>query len=71
MDQLVFNCLLYNPEGTFVRDLGKKVEARWLDNWRRSAVLQGVPVSRMPKPKVRRGCRAGLCACLGARARAC
>lgn len=53
MDQLVYNCLLYNPAGTFVRDLGTKVEQRWLDNWRRNPVLApyAVPGQRLPKPK--------------------
>lgn len=39
MDQLVYNCLLYNPVGTYVRTLGQKIEQRWLDNWRRNPVL--------------------------------
>ncbi|KAI7836070.1 hypothetical protein COHA_010039 [Chlorella ohadii] len=53
MDQLVYNCMLYNPAGTFVRELGSKVEQRWLDNWRRSPVLApyAVPHQRLPKPK--------------------
>ncbi len=41
MDQLVYNCLLYNPVGTYVRSLGQKIEQRWLDNWRRNPILQG------------------------------
>ena len=50
MDQLVYNCMLYNPAGTFVRDLGTKVEQRWLDNWRRNPVLApyAVPVRCCP-----------------------
>lgn len=46
MDQLVYNCMLYNPAGTMVRELGSKVEQRWLDNWRRNPVLApyAVPV---------------------------
>ncbi|PSC74594.1 Swr1 complex bromodomain subunit Brf1 isoform A [Micractinium conductrix] len=39
MDQLVYNCLLYNPVGTYVRQLGQKIEQRWLDNWRRNPIL--------------------------------
>ncbi|EFN55691.1 hypothetical protein CHLNCDRAFT_133959 [Chlorella variabilis] len=50
MDQLVYNCLLYNPAGSYVRGLGQKIEQRWLDNWRRNPVLQQFHVTRMPKP---------------------
>lgn len=50
MDQLVYNCLLYNPVGSAVRGLGQKLEQRWLDNWRRNPVLNQFQVSRQPKP---------------------
>jgi hypothetical protein len=50
MDQLIFNCLLYNPTGTYVRTLGQKIEQRWLDNWRRNPVLAPYAVPRQPKP---------------------
>ena len=48
MDQLVHNCLLYNPAGSFVRELGQRLEQRWLDNWRRNPVLApyAAPVRR-------------------------
>jgi hypothetical protein len=50
MDQLVYNCLLYNPVASYVRSLGQKIEQRWLDNWRRNPVLAQHHVTRMPKP---------------------
>lgn len=47
MDQLVYNCLLYNPVGSAVRGLGQKLEQRWLDNWRRNPVLNQFQVGRL------------------------
>ncbi|KAL4432569.1 hypothetical protein ABPG77_000506 [Micractinium sp. CCAP 211/92] len=50
MDQLVYNCLLYNPMGSYVRSLGQKIEQRWQDNWRRNPLLNQFQVTRQPKP---------------------
>lgn len=48
MDQLVYNCLLYNPMGSYVRSLGQKIEQRWQDNWRRNPLLNQFQVGLAP-----------------------